>query len=388
MVIGIDNMNMKKFFVCICLLCAAVSLYSFEWGGVLYNDTNFHNESGKFQLKQNDRLSFWLRVPFSQDENTYFLTEAYYDFSYEEKIVQSLDVNLFKLGMIVPLSFYTSLQFDMGRLLYEDITQYILAQPLDGLSFNFFNEDFSCTAMVGYTGLINAHNVTYVYSPASYDENSLYPTSPKFCVSSVRFALPQLFLHQDVQLEWDGIWDFSENNYQRMYASLALNGELFRNTYYILSSDFAFGLLNNTWEKGLANLTHFEFVYYPSFWDSSLTFSTLFATGKTSITRDFSSFNSLNIDYFGIHKLSNVLKNSLAFSFKPIANLYFGLETSLFTKFASKDNTSGFHGFEFGGNILWQIVSDLSLANETYAYIKFSDSSLKFATSIKVEFKF
>lgn len=379
---------MKKFLLCICLISVISSLYSFEWGGILFNDTKIQKETEDYFLKQQERVSLWFRVPLSQEENTYFLADGHYDFSYEEKIIQSLDINLFKLGMIIPLSFYTSLQFDIGRFFYKDITQHIISQSLDGIAFNFFNEDFSCNAIFGYTGLLNAHSVSYTFSPVEYNETSLYPMSPKFFITSLRLAFSQLFLQQDVQLEWDGTWDISKNNYQRMYASFALNGEIFRNMYYIFSSDFAFECKKNSWEKGLANLTQFELVYYPSVWDSAVTFSSLFATGKTANTRDFLSFNALDIDYFGIHSLSNVMKNSLAFSAKPFDCLYLGLTNSLFMNFATEENDFMLHGLEFCGTVLWQIFSDFALSNETFAYMKFSDSSLKFGTSIKVEFKF
>lgn len=385
----------SKFFLSLLIL---LSLFSFaqavEFGGIITNSTGTSGEFENLGLDQSNSLGLWLKVPLNESGSNYIATEGSYKFTYEGAVPSvtknQLDLDLFKGTFVLPMENNGSLRFDVGRITAFDITGYIFSQYTDGLQISFSNPNFSISLLGSYTGLLNAHSSTYYMTDEitkEYDETALYPLAPKFLITGLTAICPSLFANQSLLTEFYGFWDLEETGFNRIFATLGLNGPLTNNLYYILSSTLGF---NNGLEdyQGVSNLTKFEISYYPNFLNSSFTYNAIFASGNSKDSKGlkaFVPFNQISPDVAGNYAYSGIFKTGLAATLQINTSCLITFGGDILAK-ADAENPEGIKmdGFQWTINGRFLITSDLeaSVGVGHFAPVASSDSLADFFANI------
>lgn len=381
-----------KFFSFLSIFLVLVSFATaLEFGGIISNSTGMSGEFENLGLDQSNSLGLWLKAPLNDSGSNYFATEGSYSFSYEgvePSITKNqLDLGLFKGTFVLPLENNGSLRFDVGRITAFDSTGFIFSQYSDGLQVSFSNPNFSISFLGSYTGLLNAHSTTYYMTDEiskEYDETALYPLAPKFIITGLSAICPSLFANQSLLTEFFGFWDLEETGFNRIFATLGLNGPITNSIYYIFSSTLGY---NKGLEKynGASNMTKFEISYYPNFLNSSFTYSAIYASGNSKGLKAFVPFNQISPDVSGNYAYSGIFKTGLAatFQFNPSFLLTFGTDIIAKSSVESTDKIK-MDGFQWTINSRYLILSDLelSLGIGQFAPVASSDSLADFFANI------
>ena len=177
------------------LFCTAIALlsapaFSFDWGGKIYSDTSFIGKNNEaLKLKETDNANLWLSVPLSKDNSKYFSAEALYQFKYDDslpsdKMVNTIDLNLFKFVARQKLSGGKRFAVSAGRFGVSDLTGKVFAQNSDGVLLQFSTLRFNTSLYGGYTGLLNANTTTILNNPEgtswTIGDNAVYRLAPKY----------------------------------------------------------------------------------------------------------------------------------------------------------------------------------------------------------------
>ena len=253
---------MKKLLLSICIaLCVITApLAAFEWGGLLTDESGILTpDFSNMTIKQSNGIAFWVNAPFGEDYNSNFSAEALYKLNmYIPKggdltLEHIADVPLLKLSGDVPTS-NGLLSYSVGRFSYVDKTSAIYSNTCDGASFEYSLPLVKFGAFAGYTGLLNALNVS-MYSEKDYKVYNLaYPYVPV----SAYFELP-IAGNQSFGFQGSALIDLGSIKQNAYYASATLSGPVANFIYYSLVTTF--GSVNF---KSLMNYTSLSFIAFPT----------------------------------------------------------------------------------------------------------------------------
>ena len=156
-----------------------------------------------------------------------------------------------------------------------------------------------------------------------------------------------------------------------MYAELSLGGPLFSTVYYNVNGTLGLSSYDGG-DMDMGLLAKANVVYYAAVKNITIGINGVYASGEQGGLKPFLGFtsqtatnalstrkNDLETQYTGL------IKAGLAASVKPVKNLLLGATGDVILN-AAKDIE--YEGFQYGLNLNWQVVSDVSLGAVWYQY--------------------
>lgn len=240
---------MKKILITIlAALCMfAAPLSALEWGGLFGDETKGSTYDFKdFAFKQSNNLFFWVTTPLNDAGTWSFSSEAMFKYNLDvadgTKAFTAIgDLDLLKVAGTIPLS-SGKLMLSAGRFSYSDITGVNFSQCCDGAAANLSLKGINLGAYIGYTGLLNAFNVTTldVLGPKDTSGKQFYVTSHSYLPAMLSVTLPPLVANQTLSLQGEAFIDLESTKYNRIYGSFVLSGPIAGTVFYSLASSFGF----------------------------------------------------------------------------------------------------------------------------------------------------
>ncbi len=350
---------MKKIISILFALCLLLPLFSLDWGGNIFNTSAYKGETSALYFDQTNRATLWLQTPLNTSVPVTFSGDMFYEFGYDANLSEDshiLDISTFKFNVVLPVSNTNSKKtLDIGRFMSRDLTGLILAQPLDGVKFNYKSDTYSVIASAGYTGFLNEHSIEMNVVPNEKEASSFYALAAPFVVANATLLLPELFSQQNVFFEVFAAVDMAQSD-NRMYTSAALNGPITPSFYYTLTSTLGLG---NKADDSLyiSNMSTFELTKFLPY-SSLVSWKTVYATGG-----DF-SFNAFTIVDANISKslpYTGYLKTGVLGSIRPITSLLLLANADLFVNTMNDDAETGYAGAQWLFSTRWEAASDLHL---------------------------
>lgn len=337
------------------VLCAlsVSSAFAVDYGFLIDNDTSFNTDAdNKFYLKQKDTVTGWLKIPFGENYNNYFITEALYRFEYNQDLNETknyADLNLFKFVFFNKLA-NGSLSANIGRFNVIDASGYVFSQNADGVFVKYANKTVDVSAYAGYTGLLNGNVITMINSPSfkGCDSKKVYDFADRNVVAMVTGSFPYLFADQTLTVQAVGSFRTDEITFNRIYATLGISGPIVGNLFYNVTGTFSFTSYKGEDFK-FSPLVKADVSYY-------------FANGCVGIKAVFAGKEFYGItsqtalDSLREPEYTDLLKTGLYGSFKPAANV--SIKASGDVAFDGKRNYE-LKGFQFKAGVNYQITSDV-----------------------------
>lgn len=356
---------MKRFFaIFFIILVMFMPLCAFEWGGLLTEDfrfssTDFKPENNSF--KQGNSASLWITVPFSANGNFYFSGQGSIKYNLDLKSTESFnliyDIDLLKLSGKTDIG-SAAISLAMGRYSVSDLTGKIFNQNADGLSLKVTSQIVEFSAYAGYTGLINALNVSMINSPtAVYEYKNNYSPAYKYVPVSFSVEAPSLFANHTFNSQVSAFFDaekaFADDAYNRYYATVSMMGPILGTLYYSVMTSF--GSVN------FKDVSNYSALSLQMFVNNNLTLkaNAEYASGNHMGLSPFVGFTSspayMSVNY---PELSGVLMPSLDLVFTT-NNFYTGINGKLVL--SCPESNFNMQGINVGANVIYNLFSDLQL---------------------------
>lgn len=358
--------------------------YSVAFGGNLTsNNTLSFYEEQDLIFNNSENFGLWLKMPLSKSYKSFFACEGFYDFSItnapnseetDAKFIVSntLDVPLFKFAFNFSSDKVTT-NINLGRFYFTDTTGVIFYQSVDGLFTNFTIDKTELSFFAGYTGLINEKNAAYFENPYQ-SQGDFYALSPKFMVASARTKF-NIFNTQFLNAEFFTSLDLGKLDYNKIYTTLAFNGAISQRLFYILQSTLGINIKSDGSEElKLANLSKVDLATYFDFLNSSLTFSSVYASANSQGLSAFMPVSKIESSAIG-HTFSSMLRAGMMYTVKPVDSLYISLDSDAICSFNQTDSTLVFDGIQWSIETKWQIVSDIYATLNGKQFISFVDET-------------
>lgn len=391
--IGILPAGRKSFLISV-LFVLSINVFAFDFGGLITNNSSLKSHGGgDFKFDQKNSASTWFRVPFDKSGENYFATEVIYDFESDfdsEQTTNVLDLNLLEVSLFKDVG-SSKIGMNIGRFYFSDITGTILTQNSDGLKLSFHNDWLNISAYGSYTGLLNAHNVDIIttapktfYSDGtipleedtelcfSADNDKIYDFAKKYALAEFSVGFPYLFAGQSVSLEFLGAFGLGDDSYNRMYATLALEGPIVQTLFYNVSSTV--GFVDYDGETEISNLSKAGIDYFLK--KFSFGVNAVYASGEQGGLSTFEGFTKNTSTYSARDFLySGIIKTGVSASFKPFDALLFNLGSDAVFNAAAGDEKEDieYFGFQYSADVRWQVKSDFQLG---FAASQFIDKDI------------
>lgn len=362
---------------------------AFEWGGRFYNSTAFAGETlRQFKTKQSDNLNLWLKVPITNDNMNYFAGEMFYQFKFDgtniasEAIGNTIDFNLLKFVTKIRLGNRQLLSINAGRFSLSDSTCMIFSQVCDGILVKYSNQKISAMAYGGYTGLLNANSVSVInkknsnYRPS---KNNVYALSAKYIPFGLSITFPSLFANQTLSAQGWSFFDLNNDNYNRFYGIVSLEGYLTKNLFYKLNSVVGTVNFSNISNLSALNMTAY---FTKSF---NMNFGGMYASGNQGKISQFQGFTSLTSTLaLDEPQYSSMLKLDFEATktFGKIAVINGGSAVV----FDMNENGSAYNGFQVQLNAAYNIFNDLQIAASISQYLGNENNKTQIAFKAVVVF--
>lgn len=376
------------------MLFASAPLFSVEFGGIIDSSTNIKfnkDNTSNPALKQQESLTLNAKIPLKSDGSVYFTAEGVFEYDYSTTLPDAdystnefiADLTLFKLTSASPFA-GGRLFVNAGRFLYSDFTALVFSQNADLLNVSYTNPYVEVSAFAGYTGLLNAKNISMINADGSVlsgdSEKDFYDLAAPFIVGGASFTLPYVAANQTVTLEAlaavasDGASDY-ETDGNRFYGTLGFTGPLGAAVFYSASSTFGYN------EDGdLSNLSKLTVSFYPEFLSSAFTLSGVYASGENGSFKPFVPFTkkSAAVSYYEPY-YSCLLKAGAAYSIMPSSKFFASVAAD--AVFAYAESSPEYDGFQGNLTLTFQPFSDIRFNLTADAYVSDnSDSNRKSIT--------
>lgn len=389
------KLNLKKLIVFISALAAAQSLFAFEIGGLLTNDSKFLNaeKDGSLKLDQKNGINLWFRNPVSEDGSSYLAGEGSFQFEKDARKEDSdkqlklfADLNLFKLVVKKEIE-SGNITFSAGRFYNSDLTGLIYTQNGDGLKLDASLSSVELSVFGAYTGLLNAKNITILGDTTSLTdkEKTVYVMANKFAVGALTLSFPYFAANQTLSLEGLAALSLESTKLNRFYGTLALNGPLFTPVFYNISSTMGFAKYDEQ-DMVKGNLTKGSISVYPDFKSMSFSLSGLYASGKQGSFEAFQGFTSNTaVNSLSEPEYSGIALAGLSASIKPVDNFLFFAGADIVFNTLAGDEKKDIEraGLQYTAGFNWQLVSDVSLGANLCQFI----GKDKYADGNKTQFR-
>ncbi len=193
----------RKWIVFIILLSIVVwapSLYAFDFGVNIENNSSFSSKEGEGFL-QEDTAHLWLKLPMGESWvfNLSLMGTLNND---SDKPVFYGDIETLSLkGTFPHLENGANLfSLEMGRFFHKEFSGYVFAHRMDGLRMEFGYPSSTLQIALGYTGLLNKYTTSLVMSKLDalddLDKEKLF--APKRFIGTLSWNFPELFARQNL----------------------------------------------------------------------------------------------------------------------------------------------------------------------------------------------
>ncbi|AEE17745.1 hypothetical protein [Treponema brennaborense] len=340
---------MKRIIAIALCVCTVAAAFSVDGGALLrgygeFSGTDFNKKLFRFDG------SGWMRTPLTKNGNLVLSAEACYGMEYgtDGQIAHTADLSLFKLGYAAKIG-GGNLNVSAGRFSVSDVSGIVFNQPADGVAAAYRNYLLSVTAAANYTGLINSRNTTMIPVPAEPIENTaVYALSVPLVSGMASVSFPELFANQTLSVGIQGYCGIRKIDYQRIYATLSVNGPLSANLFYTASAtgEMLFGDTSSPY-AGLYGSA--ELAYYPPVLAAKI------ALRGESASKNFDTITKYSVSVSD-DPCTNITKFGVSGSLNIKAILVLANAHALFTT-----SSMDYRGFQLDGGTRWQIVSDVQL---------------------------
>lgn len=383
---------MKKVLSAAIVLITGVSaFFCVEWGGRISNDTSFMGKADSLKLKQSDSASLWMNVPLNKKNSAYIAAEAYYKFAYDDtetadKEVENIfNCNLLKLSAGWMAGNGNMLSFSAGRFPVSDLTGIIFNQPADGINLKVSSQAVDFNVFAGYTGLLNAKDVTVLTADdTDYEEsdNDFYTLAPKYLPFGISFAFPSVFGNQHIALEGWGFVDLNGDDYSRYYALLGLDGYLLSNLSYNIQTVFGTENFDN-----LMNFSSLSFDLNPA-GNAGIKLYGTYASGEQGALSSFNGFTSMTAVAvrFADLQYSSMITGGLQLSNVFAGIMYASLGGAVI--FECPDSSAEYFGVQLNADVLWNVFYDIQLGVSAAQFIGDDSDNSKTTLSVKAVIAF
>ncbi|MBR1639464.1 MAG: hypothetical protein IJ688_08775 [Treponema sp.] len=366
---------MKKFLSIVLFLMIASSMFSFEWGGIISDDTKIQSNLHSIEFHQSNNLSLWANFALSPKGSTYLITQGsvkyYWDISKTSNIfLPVINLDLFKFASSGRIG-NVGTSFALGRFAFSDYTTKIFAQPCDGISLELAMPVVNMGFYAGYTGLLNSKEVSMLSNPEVEAKGT-----PAYIPVSYSVLFPSVIFNQRVGMQLLAFIDPSSAAYTRAYGTIMLKGPLAGPISYSFSTVFGTERFKN-----IMNLSDFYLYFIPN-QNIQVSLGASYASGKLFFFSPFVGFTSYTAYNSSLSpQLSAVLMPSLSFSYvqKKLCSLL-----DLAAVFAMPEVKPEFKGVDGSVKIIFNIYSDLQLNFKVAGFYDLYDDSIN-ETSIFFE---
>lgn len=412
---------MKKLRYCFVLAAMLISnaVFAVDFGGLLNNLTTIKtNKDQNFKLDQKDSASLWFKTVFDETGMNYFIADFIYDFERDfdaDKTTNIIDSDLFKLNLGKKLA-NGKIGLSAGRFFYSDLSGLVFAQNADGVLFNYKGNRFDVSVYGAYTGLLNALNVKmitaergvyvrdtdriddvydhsfYRFKPVEGDKDKLYDFAEQYAVGGLTVSFPNLFARQTVAAQFIGAFRLEKELFNRMYATISVNGPVVDSLYYNASSTFGFTKFHTNGTE-IANLSKINLDYYFSKFDSCIGANAVYASGDRGFLMGFTGITSINptlsladIEYSGIFKfgLSSSMKILHNLQLAGACDMVYDISNGHAERPEGAYEQTGINdsntGFQYTANINWQLLSDILLSANVSQFFAKNNEDIKKTT--------
>lgn len=359
--------------------------FAVDFGGALRNATKFKGKDfSNIKLDQVDDLNLWLKIPFSKDGKIYFIAEGLYEFEYDDSVSQvynRLDLNLLKFSASFKAKDAT-MNVSAGRFAFTDLTGLIFNQNADGLAFSCDASAMSFSLYGAYTGLLNANLVKMLDNPndiSSFDKKAVYELAQKYAVAAATFSLPRLAKRQSLSAQVLGTFKVDGKSFNRIYASLAFGGPIYKTLYYSLSSTLEMQSFDGS-SMDLSNLSAAKLTWFLPFKDLALNLGGLYASGSAGPFEAFSGFTKLDAyNALSEPQHTGLAKGSFSASMKPVKSVLLNAGCDVILDAAT--SSLKYKGFQYNLGADWQIFSDLKAG---LAFLQYFDDKNKDLNKVQI----
>ena len=281
------------------------------------------------------------------------------------------------------------LALSLGRFFIEDATSVVLSQTADGAMIQYLSSAVNVSVYGGYTGLLNAQNVTELDgedSDFAYDDESLYDWASSYVLASAAVSFPYLILNQTISLEGVaaiGVNGANSDNsgYYRAYGTFALNGPLASKLFYRASTTFC-----KEKDNDIANLSMLSLELYPGYKGISLLLSGLWASADNGDWGAFKGITSQKATLaYDEPQYSALAKAGGSVSIKPVDAVLLRLGGDAVFTYLDEDlqavDELEFSGYQVYGGIVWQVFTDCKASLSASDYVGKNDATNKLAVS-------
>ena|SRR5574344_240702 len=286
---------MKKFLLALAFMFPAfcIPLSASDFGALISSETHLRGSNfDSLKLRQRENARLWFSLPFTNDESVYLTGEGMYMFEYDAAgigAVNILDLTLFKFRIDKKNDAGGVFSLHAGRFAMSDATGLIFNQTCDGLFMQAGGILCTVGLYAGYTGLLNAHDVSILVPyGTSYtaDFTKLYPEAPRYVPLGAAVNFPALFTNQKLVLQGWAFLDAMKEKYNRFYGETELTGPIGSSVSYRISS-----ALGTNDFKELMNLSQVHVIFSPIN-QIAIDAGFVYASGTQWIFKPFTGFTS------------------------------------------------------------------------------------------------
>ena len=374
------------------LLFAAQNIGAVDFGGYINNNSKMTGSSfSNLYLDQTDQGGVWIRVPFDNASKHYLAAEAFVQYEYlsnSQSSILTADCNLLKYNGLFNLGSIGKLNVQAGRFFMSDATGLVLRQTNDGALLTFKFPYVSANFYGGYTGLLNAQNVTILNSDSStysFNANLPYALQAPYVTALASVSSPFLFLNQTLSLQLMGFIGAGQGTtgYNRYYATVKINGPLASFVYYTM--DTTFSTQDNF--ASFSNLSNVSVNFYIPFMSAEIALKGTYASGNNGFLKAFKGFTSITATYaIDEPEYSGLIKGGLSLAMRPLSSIYLGGGANAVFKCPDAEITYG--GMEWFANATYQLFADLQLGLSASQYISADGKSDKTNLTVKAVMAF
>ncbi len=225
---------MKKIILTVLLAvsCAFSSLTALSWSGVIDNTSKLSlDDSFKPTVfNQTNGIYLSLSSKLNEEGTLRFVTEGLFkvnpimDLNNNKTTLKFIaDVDLLKLSGDWAVG-SGNLALSAGRFQFSDFSGVVFSQVSDGLYLNYKTAKIRTSFYAGYTGLLNALNVSMVGNQLDADDN-FYALCPKYVPVLADFSYKGLFGSNTIGLQAACFIPVSDENSMKAYGTFILNGQ-------------------------------------------------------------------------------------------------------------------------------------------------------------------
>ncbi len=371
----------KNKFAIILFFLLSVSAFSFEGGGLIKTGLGFDLKKTKgsekiiWGLNNYEGISLWAKQAMDKDEKYFFNIQASYLFKLNKNMEPSkklvmehiLDLDLLKFSFLLPTK-DSDLKIEFGRYGLADLTGLIFNQNIDGFFISYESHkklNFYTYFSIGYTGLLNSYTNPMNFMPTSNKKVSkIYNLSPSVVALTGLFTIPLGEYQHTINLELNSFVQTKKGAKSRNYFTFMVNGPIYSNLFFILSTTGELRVKGN--KGGLGMALNADMAYYLYNKSVKLGLRTEWFSGGKFY---FDSMTGINASKVIFVAPSDLWKTSLYTSIKPVEDLFLGFDVSVLCAGKKVASQKFYKGTEFNFDMKYVLLSDIYMGLDTGVFL-------------------